>query len=373
MRNILKKAACVLLALCLAASLTACYSEDNTWAAKAGDDVMPIGAYIYYLSSAYTEAGNRVSAHDKILEGTIDGQDAKGWIKDQALAYVGAYYYICDKFDELGLSLTEEDLAAIDNGTATYWPYFKARMEAMGVSEESFKKAYAEHNVRAQLLMEALYGEGGQQEVSEDELRQYYTENYNSYEYMYISKSKKDEDGNSVALSDEEKQDMLDTLEDFAGRINSGSITLSEAYTEYSYIAMVTPQHEAPGAVLKSNTHTNIASALPDMADNEAKVIEVDAGCYLLQKLSIDEHFDSLMADAAQKGQLLVEVKGDEFNAEATEQGKALSGVEVNEKAIARIKVEDVVTDKNQTGASVPPTESSESSAAEDAGSTAGK
>lgn len=371
MRNILQKAACVLLALCLAASLTACYSEDNTWAAKAGDDVMPIGAYIYYLSSAYTEAGNKVSAHDKILEGTIDGQDAKSWIKDQALAYVGAYYYICDKFDELGLSLTEEDLDAIDNGTATYWPYFKARMEAMGISEDSFKKAYAEHNVRAQLLMEALYGEGGPEEISEDELRQYYTENYDSYEYMYISKSKTDEDNQSVALSDEEKKQMEDSLEELAGQVNSGSITMSEANTQFSYIAMTTPQYEAPGAVKKGTAHPNISTALPDMEDNEAKVIEVDSGFYLLQKLSIEEKFDEVAADEAQKTELLVEIKGDEFNEEALEQGRALSGIEVNEKAIARVKVDDVVTDKDQTGASVPPGEDSGSSAPEDAESSA--
>ena len=165
MRNVLKKALCLLLALCMAASLGACYSEDNTWAAKHGDDVMPIGSYIYYLSSAYTDAGSRVSANDKILEGTIDGQGAKEWIKDRALAYIGAYYYVCDKFDELGLALTDEDRNAIENGASAYWSYYKSGMEAMGISEESFTKAYAEQNVRAQLVLEALYGEGGEKEA----------------------------------------------------------------------------------------------------------------------------------------------------------------------------------------------------------------
>ena len=365
MRKLLQKAACALLALCLCAGLTACYNEEDTWAAKSGDDVMPIGAYIYYLSSAYAEAGDLVSANEKVLQGEIDGQSVKDWVKERALAYVGSYYYIRDKFDELGLTLADEDLQAIENGTSAYWPYYKDGMEAMGISEESFKKAYAEHNVRAQLVLQALYGEGGEKAVAEDELWAYYQENYDSYEYMYVSKSKMDEDNKSVALTDEEKELMLDSLNELAGQVNSGSISLSEAYTQYSYIAMTTPQHEAPGAAKKSGLHPNIASALPDMKDNEAKVIEVDTGCYLLQKLPLEEHFQSLLKDESEKEGLLVEVKGTEFNDEALEQGKALAGVEVNQKAIGRIKVETVVTNKDETGGSVAPSDDNGSSAAE--------
>lgn len=367
MRNVLKKALCLCLALCLAVSCGACYSEDNTWAARHGDDTMPIGSYIYYLSSAYTDAGNRVSANDKILEGTIDGKASKEWIKERALAYIGAYYYICDKFDELGLSLTEEDLNAINNGATTYWSYYKDGMEAMGISEESFRRAYAEHNVRAQLVLTAMYGEGGEKAVPESELRDYYLGEYDSYEYMYVSKSKMDEDGNSVAITDEEAVDLVDALEDLCDRVNDESITMAEAYNEYSQISMTTPTHEAPGAVKKGQAHPNISGALPDMEDNEARVIEVDTGVYLLQKLSVEEHFDTLMEDESQRTSLLAEYKGTEFNEDAMEQGKALNGVEVNEKAINAIKVDMVVTNKDQTGASVAPTSSGEDGDASDA------
>lgn len=362
MRNVFKKALCLCLALCLCAGMGACYSEDKTWAAKHGDDVMPIGAYIYYLSSAYTEAGNLVSANEKVLEGTIDGQGVKEWTKDRALAYVGAYYYICDKFDELGLTLTQEDLDAIDSNTSTYWSYFKASMESTGISEESFKKAFAEHNMRAQMVLQALYGEGGEKEVPESELLDYYLENYDSYEYFYVSKSKMDEDGNSVALSDEEKQDMLDTLQDLADQVNGESITLAEAYNEYSAISMTTPTHEAPGAAKKDQVHQNISSQLPDMDDGEAKVVEVDTGIYLLQKLSVEDYFNSLMEDETEKGSLLTEYKGTEFNDEIIELGRALNGVEVNQKALDSIKVDRVVTDKDQTGASVAPGDGDEES-----------
>ncbi len=368
MRNFLKKALCLCLCFCLCMSLGACYSEDNTWAAKHGDDVMPIGAYIYYLSSAYTDAGNRVSANDKILSASIDGQSAKDWMKDRALSYIGAYYYVCDQFDELGLSLTDEDLASIDSSANTFWGYYKTGMENMGISQESFKKAFAEYNIRAQMVMNATYGKGGAQEIPESELRGYYTDTYDYYTYMYVSKSKSDENNNSVAITDEEKDEMLKNLNDLCGDINGGEITFAEAHNNYSYAEMATPTYEAPATVKKENVHENIAKELPGMKDNEAKVVEVETGVYLLQKLSLEEYLDNVMADEDQRKALLSEYKGTEFSEELLEKGKALSGVEVNQAAIKKISADKVVTNKDQTGASVAPVSSEEADGASSAG-----
>lgn len=360
MRNVLKKALCLCLVLCLCLSLGACYSEDNTWIARRGDDVMPIGAYIYYLTSAWSEAGERVSANDKVLKGEIDGQKSTDWMKDRALAYVGSWYFMKDKFDELGLEMTEEDLNAIENGAST-WPYYKESMEALGVSENSFRMAYAEQNIRARLVMLAMYGEGGERELSEDEMFAYYDENYNNYEYIYISKSKNDEDGNNVAITDEEREELEATLQEYADQINDGSKTLAEVHTEYSYISMTTPSYETRGVGRKSNDFPAVATAMEEMADNEARVIDMDSGYYLLQKLSLRDAFDETIADSSSRTDLLVEIKGTEFNEYVLEQGAALlSSLEVNQKAANRVRVEDVATDKDQTGASVAPSESSD-------------
>ena len=54
MRNIWKRTAAAVLALVLCLSLAGCYNENNTWAARKGDDTMPIGGYIYYLYTPTT-------------------------------------------------------------------------------------------------------------------------------------------------------------------------------------------------------------------------------------------------------------------------------------------------------------------------------
>ena len=73
MRNIWKRTAAAVLALVLCLSLAGCYNENNTWAARKGDDTMPIGGYIYYLYSAYSEARDQVDSDTAVLDAEIDG------------------------------------------------------------------------------------------------------------------------------------------------------------------------------------------------------------------------------------------------------------------------------------------------------------
>ena len=62
MRNIWKRAAAAVLALAMCLSFAGCYDENMTWAARKDDDTLPIGGYIYYLYSAYTEAASQVDS-----------------------------------------------------------------------------------------------------------------------------------------------------------------------------------------------------------------------------------------------------------------------------------------------------------------------
>lgn len=102
MRNIWKRAAAAVLALAMCLSFAGCYDENMTWAARKDDDTLPIGGYIYYLYSAYTEAASQVDSSTHVLDAQIDGEDAEQWIKDRALTYVQSYYYINDKMAEYG-------------------------------------------------------------------------------------------------------------------------------------------------------------------------------------------------------------------------------------------------------------------------------
>ena len=121
---------CWLLALCL--SFAGCYSENNTWAAKLGDDTMPIGGYIYYLSTAYNEAAMKISSDIEVLDGEVDGQPAQEWIENRALDYLYGSYYLETKLQELGQELTEDEEAQADSITNSTWAYYQTAFENMG-------------------------------------------------------------------------------------------------------------------------------------------------------------------------------------------------------------------------------------------------
>ena len=81
MKNMLKKTVALVLALALCLSFAGCYSENNTWAAKLGDDTMPIGGYIYYLSTAYNEAAMKISSDIEVLDGEVAASPPRSGLK----------------------------------------------------------------------------------------------------------------------------------------------------------------------------------------------------------------------------------------------------------------------------------------------------
>ena len=249
MRNFLKRAAAGAVALAMCASFAGCYSEDKTWAAKLGDDTLPIGGYIYYLSSAYSQAAAQVGTDSDVLNASVEDQSAQDWIKSTAMDTLHSYYFVSQKFQDLGLTLEEDDQTAIENATNSMWGYFRTALEPMGVAESSFNQAYSVYNMKLQKLLLAMYGKGGEMELSEDELRDYYTSGYTYYQYFLVNLSTTDENGDSQDMSDDEKAEVKERLEDYVKQINQGRQTLDEAAANYANTSGTEPNLSEPVAV----------------------------------------------------------------------------------------------------------------------------
>ncbi len=360
MRNTVKKVFTALLAAVLCLSLAGCYSENKTWSAKKGDDTLPIGAYIFYLNSAYSEARGKVSTETDVLEGQIKYEktgetlDGKTWVENRALDYVRAYYYVNDKFDELGLEFTEEDKSDAQTNTDSMWSYYKTTMEDLGIAKESYHLAFTVYNAKYQRVMEAMYGEGGEFEVSQDELKDYFTENYYSYEYFYAPLTKTDDDGNSVNLSDEEKEEVKSRLEAYVTKVNAGETTLEEAasqYAEESSDSADSTTYQAPSPVLKENlTDESIKDALKNGEDDKAALVESSTNYYVVLKHNIADKFTETVEDETQKTSVIANMKGEEFAEYVTEQ--EVEGLEFNETALNSVKLSKIRTDDNKSGTS---------------------
>ena len=372
MRNFLKRTAAGLLALAMCLSFAGCYDENKTWAAKRGEDVLPIGGYIYYLYSAYSEAAGKVDSETEVLDATIDGEDAKSWIENRAMEYLRSYYYINEKFDELGLEVTQEDLDEIDTSTNSVWSYYGTSFEDLGIAKESFDQAYTQYNLKYEKVMTAMYGEGGELELPEEEMADYLAENFVDYEYFYASLSKTDEEGNSVELSEEEKEEMMDQLNGYVEEINSGETTLSEASSNFDYAWQRDSTYNAPGPSQPDSISQDLRETLEGLEEGQAGLAESSAGYYVVCRLPIADAFESIMANENDRYTLLATMKSEEFNDYLDEQSAGLEGIEINQAALDTVKLGAVVTDSNRYGTSTPEEDasSSEESSSEESSST---
>lgn len=361
MKNVTKRWIAALLALTMCLSFAGCYDVNKTWAAQKGEDKLPIGAYIYYLYSAYTEAAGKVPAETEVLKATIEDKAAEAWIRDRATSYLKSYYWVNDKFAALDLTLSEADTKAAESSTANMWEYVKTSLEPLGVAQSSFHVAFSLYQLKTQKLLEVMYGEEGEMALATDELKDYFTENYYSYEYFYGSLSKTAEDGNSVSLTDEEKADVKTDLETYVKDIEKKTLTVEEAATEYADENETTSTFSA--SVSKAtNLNGDIADALKELKDNEVSFVETSTMYYVVRKLPVADKYSEQVAEADGMLNLLLEYKGEEFTDFVHEQATGVDGVTLNDAALQSVKLSSMVTDTNKKGTSSASSDASASS-----------
>lgn len=355
MRKHLKQAFAAVLVLALCLSLAGCYSEANAWAAKKGDDTLPIGSYIYFLNSAYTEAASKVTSGEEVLKATIEGQDAETWIRERAKNYLQAYYFIDGEFSRLGLEMTEDDITSANNSTDSMWGYSSSYFENMGIAKESFHKAYSLYGAKYQKVMKALYADGGEKAVSEDDLSAYFDENYVYYDYFSVNLKNTDDDGNSTDMTDEEKENVKKELEKAVADINSGKTSLEDAAKAYAADHLGGEDkstYSAPYAGLRSGLSEVVTTALDGIKDDQAAFAESGSYYLVLHRLPLADGFQETLESESGRDNMISSMKGEEFSDYVMDEAKNVQDVTINESALKRIKLSSLVTDSNKNGTS---------------------
>lgn len=341
MKKFAKRAAALLLALVLTFSFTGCYSEEKTWAAKLGDTTLPIGGYIYFLSSAYADAAELVDSETKVMKAEIEGQPAKDWILDRAMDYVNRFFWIDSEMARLGLEMTEADYEEAAYLTSAYWSMVDGDKlsSEYGVSRESFDYVYSQYNVKYLRVFEALYGEGGELEVPLSEIEEHYNSTYYNYEYFTVPMAKPDEEGKPVEMTEEEAADLAEELEAVRTDIEKGTTTVEDAAKKYAEMyelensSYVTEINNAYGMTM-TYVPAEFAEKLSEMVTDDVTVFEADQYMVVLKKLPIEGTVEEKLSDRAERIDLLIELKSNEY-LELIDAGAAeLTGVTMNEKAI---------------------------------------
>lgn len=352
----LKCSLAVILAISTAALFGSC-TVDQSWSYKDDLTTESLGTYIYYNYSAFQKASQKVedSSGDFLSQEITDDDDnkmtAREYIAKEADLGCKNMLNVEKKFKEMGLSLTEEEQKAAETNASSGWMYNKTIMEGYGISEESFTNAYALVSAKYEKIFKTLYGEGGEKEVSQEELSKYFLDNYTNYSYWSVPlyESTTDEStgtSSSTAKSDDDIKKIKDSLDSYAKAINEDGKSFEDQVKAYmsDYSVESDPSTSNVEILDDSSLGEELVKALKEMKDKEAKVIKVgddnaSAVYYLLYKAPVSEKAETLSSDEDFNYKVLVNMKSDEFVDEMDKEAAAVE-CEINEAAISKYPVE---------------------------------
>ena len=284
----IKKIAALGCAAAMLGSLTAC-GEKTTWGAVIDGVQIPAGVFIYYLDSANYEAQQKLNEQTEasadlspegaaaqssetvtlpLYSSQIDGVDSKQWIYDRATELMQDYAAVEAKFDEYGLTLSDDDKQSAQVYLDQIWDYAGDYYTSMGVSENSYKSIFL-NSSKKQKLFETIYSEGGERAVSDDEIKTYLDENYALINYIDVELK----DGEGNLLKSDGKAERMEMLNSYIERYKNGEDfdELNAEYVTYYENLKKAAEEAAAAAEEAANANTD------DAAETTAEVSQSDA------------------------------------------------------------------------------------------------
>lgn len=342
-----KNVAAVLLAAVMIVLSAGCtpISLSKEWSYRYGDDELSIGVYIYSLYQAYSQAQSYAESNENYstdksfmdLEITDDDGNtavAKDWILNEADKITKSLLALDNELARLNVKLEQATIdeakstaqSTWDTGIYAAYGYFdpmSEKLEPYGISFDSFYVSSYEAMAKQSCLFNALYAKGGEKEVSDAELTDYFTENYTDYSFFPVNlyTTDTDDEGNSVntALSDDEKAKVEDELNGYVKDIVSGK-TFDDVLSAYMDANSITDDPSQKGIeILEDSTiGDDIKDKLADMKEGTAETLQVGDGdtaqLYFVYKGSIKNDVDDYINDATNRASVLSSMKSDEFN-----------------------------------------------------------
>ncbi len=318
---------------------------NKEWSYRAGDKELAIGVYIYSLDTAYQQAKTYASeledydeTSDSWLDMEITDDDgnkevASKWIKDQAKTMCLTYLVLDEQLEKENVEIPEASIASADEQAETYWNvgqyadygYFMPMsedLEPYGISLESFAYCSTEYSVKYQALFDKLYKEGGSKEVTNEELSEYFSDNYTDYSYFTVNlyTASTDETGAStnVAMSEEEAKKVTDEIDGYVKQVNGGT-----SYDDVVAKYMEANEVESDPSVSNienlenSSLGDEVKDALKELDNNKATAVKVGSGesavYYFIYKRDINDAKADYLADENNSAGVLASMKGDEF------------------------------------------------------------
>ena len=344
--KLFKKTIAIVLCVLMMVSVTAC-GEDTSWVLKTEKTDITAGHYLYYLINAYSNATYMVEDPNKsILSQTIDGVKAATWIENTALESAKFAITVKEMFEKEGIELSAENQEYVNQLANYYWAYFgQTLFLPNGVSYDTVLKATT-YDVMKNQLFEHLYGEGGEREISAEDVKKGLVENYAKIKEIGISLA-----GMSGEMRSDKVQETLKAkAEDYKKRIEAGEkiedlikehydveIGLAVEETGKTAEELTSGEIDTDAVIINkdsTNYTDNEKTEILKLANGEVKVLVEKEYIRVVQKMDILED-DTYLKEYDMS--VRINLKGDEFIEELQELAKDFE-VEINEAGLKKYK-----------------------------------
>lgn len=312
MKN-LKKITAFSLAVAMSVLCSGCVTGDQSWSFKNDSASLTAGTYIYNLLSAYYEAYDMVESPDSVKnilkeEVSTDGaspktveQYAYDGAKEQSLRMMAVEALM----DEYNLELNETEDQSYRSYAAGMWTGIKEQFEDYGISQDSFNYCYADYSVMYGQVFEAVYGENSKNNkaVSDDELVKFFKEKYTGYAYFSKSVATTNENGESVAMSDEEIAAIKKNYQGYVDALNKGTDYKEVvAKNMEDYDLATDPTYSGAIDVNDSTMDASLLAELKKLGEGKAALVVTGEGAtecyYVLYRPTSDSIVDFIEKDS---------------------------------------------------------------------------
>lgn len=206
----------------------------STWAMKTENAEISSGVYNYCLFAGYQNALYSVDDYTQpVLDQEIDGKPAEEWIRNYALEYfVKPFLVVDEKFNELGLTLDDTTRYNAEQAAINDWSTYKSTFQTYNITRDDYQYVSYDYNAKFSAIFEAIYGKGGEQEVPQADMDDYFDKNYAAVDYIVVETVNTD----GTTMSDDEIKALVEQFQDFAKQINAADMTMDDAANKYKGI-----------------------------------------------------------------------------------------------------------------------------------------
>ena len=325
MKKTIKSIAAVLAAVMML--LTLCSCKDTSYACTVDNEQFPAGPYAFYAyytrdkyEAQLTAYGMTDFASALLSDADSEGTKLYTYINEEVKSSYLSHLIVNLKFDQLGLELTEEQQTAINESFQKNWKeeYGEAKFtdicRTLGLTASEFEEMVSV-SFKYESLMNYLFGEGGKYEISEEELKSQFDENYTRFRYIAVSKVNSE---TNTALTTDELISKKAIIDDAYARALSGEdfgALIAECSEDYIQITDdMTDEEKATyeasnaasreqGLVTDKNgifdynyyyyygysLDSTIVDKLFTMENGDIEMVEITSSFWIIQKLDKNE------------------------------------------------------------------------------------